>query len=314
MFIALVLDYFIRDPVTKFHPIKLIGDIIITIEKLIYKRNSKFMGLLLFIFTQMTVLGVLFIIELFLEGYLLLVFRIIILFFMFSFKTLISEGLKIYNSIDSFDISISRKKLAMIVGRDTFNLDKDSIIRATIETLSENFIDGVFAPMFFLSIALIFNLGIYPVVFYKVTNTLDSMVGYKNDKYLKFGYYSAKIDDLLNYLPARIGSIFILLSSKILGYKINKAFNIYLRDKNKHSSPNAAHSESVIAGLLEIKLLGPSYYFGKLVYKEYIGDEIKKVEKKDIIRTKDILKTTFVVSLILFALLEMSIHEFSWRL
>ena len=190
-------------------------------------------------------------------------------------------------------------KLSYLVGRDTEELDEESVIKAAIETSAENTIDGFVAPLFYILIGNIFGLGLVLGYIYKSVNTLDSMVGYKNDRYMDFGYFSAKFDDVLNFIPARIGSMLMIVAGLILGYDWKNGMKIFKRDRKNHSSPNSAHSESVVAGLLNIQLGGANRYFGKIVKKPVIGDRNEKVKGQDIHRTNRILVATDVLTIII---------------
>ena len=173
----------------------------------------------------------------------------------------------------------ARSAVGRIVGRDTAALDKAGIIRATVETVAENFSDGVVAPLFYMVIG-----GAPLALAYKAVNTMDSMIGYKNKKYLHFGSAAAKLDDRANFLPSRLAALFLILSARICqgSEAAKRAFKIWKRDRLKHPSPNSAQTESVMAGALGVRLLGPTSYFGKLYKKEWIGDSLREVETKDI--------------------------------
>lgn len=167
------------------------------------------------------------------------------------------------------DIEAAREKLSLIVGRDTSGLDMEGVRRAAIETLSENASDGIIAPLFYFAIG-----GLPLALIYKAVNTLDSMVGYRNEKYLEFGWASARLDDLMNYIPSRLTGLLITLSARFVsGADAVRAMKIMRRDGRKHKSPNAGVPEAAMAGALGVRLGGPSYYGGELVDKPYIGDD-----------------------------------------
>ena len=186
----------------------------------------------------------------------------------------------------------------MIVGRDTKNLSEQGVTKAAVETVAENTADGVIAPLFYLMIG-----GAPLGFFYKAVNTMDSMVGYKNDKYLYFGRFAAKMDDLFNYIPARLSAFFMILSAFCLGMDGKGALRIYLRDRRKHASPNSAQTEAVCAGALGVQLAGDAYYFGKLYHKETIGDPVREIEAEDIVRAGRLMDGTAVLTLIVLGLL-----------
>lgn len=173
----------------------------------------------------------------------------------------------------------SRRAVGRIVGRDTDTLDQAGIIRATVETIAENFSDGVVAPLLYMMIG-----GAPLALTYKAINTMDSMVGYKNEKYLYFGRAAARLDDIANFIPSRFAALIMILSSRVCEGKkaAKRAFRIWRRDRRKHPSPNSAQTESVMAGALGIRLLGPARYFGTIHDKEWIGDDTREIETKDI--------------------------------
>ena len=181
----------------------------------------------------------------------------------------------------------------MIVGRDTENLNEEQIAKAAVETVAENTSDGTVAPLLFMAI------GGAPFGFlYKAINTLDSMIGYKNDVYLFFGRFSAKLDDAANFLPARISALLMVLASMVLGMDYQRGYAVFRRDRFNHASPNSAQTESVCAGALGIQLAGDAYYFGKLYPKKTIGDKVRAVSYQDIAGANRLLYATAVLSLI----------------
>ncbi|HWP50466.1 MAG TPA: adenosylcobinamide-phosphate synthase CbiB [Clostridia bacterium] len=192
-------------------------------------------------------------------------------------RSLAQAGKRVQHALASSDINDARSAVAQIVGRNTTGLDRTGIIRAAVETVAENTCDGVIAPLFWLAVG-----GAPCGVFYKAVNTLDSMVGYKNDKYLYFGRASARLDDVMNYIPARISALLLLTSTRLCGFDVKNAWRIFKRDRYNHKSPNSAQSESVCAGALGIRLGGDAVYFGKLVKKPAIGDPQRECEPQDI--------------------------------
>ena len=187
--------------------------------------------------------------------------------------------MKVYQKLKENDLPGARYAVSMIVGRDTANLSEEGVIKAAVETVAENTSDGVIAPVLFAAI------GGAPLVYlYKSVNTMDSMIGYKNERYLYFGRPAAKLDDLLNLIPSRLSAIFMILASGVLGMNMKQAFRIWKRDRRKHASPNSAQTESVAAGALGIMLAGNASYFGKIVEKPTIGDADREIERQDIHR------------------------------
>ena len=188
----------------------------------------------------------------------------------------------------------ARKRIARIVGRDTAALDEKGIVRAAVETAAENYADGVAAPFFYMMIG-----GAPLAMTYKAINTMDSMVGYKNDRYIDFGRYPAHLDDAAGYIPARLGALFFILASFLTGFDGKGAWRIWRRDRRNHASPNSAQTESACAGALSIRLAGPSYYFGELYDKPFIGEPVREEEPKDILRASRILYAASFLSLAL---------------
>ncbi len=208
-----------------------------------------------------------------------------------SVKDLQVKARAIYKELEKDDIFKARKKLSKIVGRDTQDLSEDEIIRATIESVAESTNDGIIAPLFYLILG-----GPVLAVAYKAINTLDSMVGYKNDKYLNFGWFSARLDDVANYIPARISGFLISLSFYILGKGFWCSFNTMLRDGRKHSSPNSGISEAAMAGALGIRLGGGAFYHGRFINRPYIGEDKRKV---DTLLINESLKISLVSSVLM---------------
>jgi len=189
-----------------------------------------------------------------------------------SVKDLQIKARAIYKELKEGDIFKARKELSRIVGRDIQDLSEDEIKRATIESIAESTNDGIIAPLFYLILG-----GPVLAITYKAINTLDSMVGYKNDRYIHFGWFSARVDDVANFIPARIAGMLIVISSFLLRKNFKDSFKTMLRDSKKHSSPNSGISEAAMAGALGIRLGGGAFYQGKFVEKQYIGNDIKKV-------------------------------------
>lgn len=231
-------------------------------------------------------------------------------------KSLKSESMKVYDalapakeqegsgSMEGCDLEKARFQVSMIVGRDTANLSAEQVAKAAVETVAENTSDGTVAPMVFMAI------GGAPLGFlYKAINTMDSMIGYKNDRYLYFGRFAAKLDDLVNFIPARLSGLLMILASWAVGMDGKNAARIFLRDRFNHASPNSAQTEAVCAGALGIQLAGDAYYFGRLYPKKTIGDDLRPVEREDIARANRLLYGTAWLCLILCLL---GIGAFEW--
>ena len=213
----------------------------------------------------------------------------------FAARCLVGESKKVYQKLKEDDLPGARKAVSMIVGRDTENLTAEGVTKAAVETVAENTSDGVTAPLLFLLI------GGAPLGFlYKAVNTMDSMLGYKNEKYLYFGRIPAKMDDVFNYIPARLTAWFMIVAAFLTGMDGKNAWKIYLRDKRKHASPNSAQSEAVCAGALDVQLAGDAVYFGKVYKKDYIGNAIRKIEPEDILRAGKLMYMTTILMMVVF--------------
>ena len=204
-------------------------------------------------------------------------------------KSLKTESMKVYHAFEKQDTEGARYAVSMIVGRDTERLDAAGIAKAAVETVAENASDGVIAPMLYTALG-----GPVLGFLYKAVNTMDSMVGYKNDRYLHFGRAAAKLDDVVNFLPARISALLMIVAAFLSGKSYNgrQEWRIWHRDSRKHASPNSAQTESVCAGALGIQLAGDASYFGKVVKKPYIGDPKRQVEYEDIRRANRLMNRT----------------------
>ncbi|KFZ26723.1 MAG: Cobalamin biosynthesis protein CbiB [Candidatus Izimaplasma bacterium HR2] len=294
--IAYGLDLILGDPFP-FHPVILIGRLITYIEKKIY-RDSVLSGLILFILVQTIIILFIYMLRQVLFEYLVIVLDIYIIYSLFATKSLYIETKKVTNEIKKQNIEGARKSLSYLVSRDISELEYEEINKALIETISENTIDGVLAPIMFAFIGLYFDLAVEFLLFYKITSTLDSMVGYKNDKYSKFGYTSAKTDDILNFIPSRIGSIIMLLSGIFVG-NIKTGIFYFFKDRKNNNSPNAGHPESVIAGLFEIELQGDGHYFGQIVHKAKIGINKNKITVRVVNKTYFVMFLSSLITMII---------------
>lgn len=212
-------------------------------------------------------------------------------------RSLKTESMKVYDKLENGTLDEARYAVSMIVGRDTQSLTAEGVTKAAVETVAENTSDGVIAPMFYMAV------GGVPLMFlYKGINTMDSMLGYKNEKYLYFGRCAAKLDDAANYLPSRISAWLMLLAGTLMGMDGHYAKKIYLRDRRNHASPNSAQTEAVMAGALKVQLAGNAYYFGKLYEKPSIGDPVRPIETEDIQRANNLLYVTSFLALWVFLL------------
>lgn len=202
------------------------------------------------------------------------------------------ESMKVYRELAKGDLEGSRKAVSMIVGRDTAVLDEAGVTRAAVETVAENLSDGVIAPMLYTAIG-----GPVLGMVYKSINTMDSMIGYKNDRYMWFGKAAARLDDFVNYLPSRISAWLLIAASAVAGrdYDAGRAYRIWKRDRFNHKSPNAAQTESACAGALGLKLAGDASYFGRIVRKPSMGDPVREIEPQDIVRVNKLMTLSSVI-------------------
>ena len=215
-------------------------------------------------------------------------------YYLLAAKCLRDESMKVYHALSNHDTERARTAVSMIVGRDTQNLDEYGIIRAAVETVAENTSDGVTAPMLYIALG-----GAVGGFLYKAVNTMDSMLGYRNEKYQEIGFFPAKTDDVLNYLPSRITALVMIISAYLLRLDGKKAFQIWKRDRRNHASPNSAQTEAVCAGALDVRLAGDAYYFGELHKKPYIGDDDRPIEAEDIRRANRLMYLTSVIILLI---------------
>lgn len=304
-----ILDFLFGDPVWLYHPIRLIGALIAFLEKQFRRickdqKNAQFVaGGLLWILVVLVsvVVPCLF---LYAAGRVHPVLRFLLESFwcwqLLAAKGLKQESMKVYAEVKKGDLPGARKAVSMIVGRDTQCLDEAGVVKAAVETVAENTSDGVTAPLLFMMIG-----GAPLGFFYKAVNTMDSMIGYKDEKYLYLGRCVAKMDDVLNYIPARLSAFLMIAAAWVLKMDARGAWRIYLRDRRKHASPNSAQTEAVCAGALQIRLAGDAWYFGKLYKKDYIGDDIRPVEAEDIPRADRLMYGTAVLTFLLFGMVKL---------
>ena len=273
---ALVIDTIYGDPRSDWHPVVLIGKLISFYENKFYPEPKTSNGnmflrgmvtVLLVLLTVGIITGLL--VWLSVKGGILFYAAMgaVILYFTITPRALCRDGMEIYHLLKAGDIVAARKRLSWIVGRDTENLDESDIARGTVETIAENTTDGIISPLFWF---LLF--GPVGAMVYRAGNTMDSMLGYKNDRYLYFGRFAARLDDVLNYIPARITFLLFVASAAILKLDWKNAKKIGLRDAPKHPSPNGGYAEATVAGAMHVRLGGYNYYEGKPEFREYMGD------------------------------------------
>ncbi len=307
MIFGFLLDALLGDPYNIPHPVRMMGKAITRAEATLRKKfpptaqGERKAGLLLAIALPVASFLAYFII-LWLSGLIHPILRLAVESWMcyqlLAARSLRDESMKVYAALRSHNISGARSALSMIVGRDTAALNADGIARAAAETVAENLSDGVIAPLCFMALG-----GAPLMALYKAVNTLDSMVGYKNQRYQHFGCASAKLDDILNFIPARLAGLLIILSAALSKMNAKGALRIFLRDRKNHSSPNSAQTEAACAGALGIRLAEDAYYGGQLVRKPYIGDPLRPIEPADILRSNRLMYISSALALALLCLL-----------
>lgn len=307
--IALVLgfciDLLLGDPHSSLHPVVLIGKLISATEKAVRKlfpktpRGENAAGAVLWLFAAAVSTAVP-------AGILWLAYRVnrflgiglesLMCWQILATKSLRDESMKVYRALLEGDPAKYRYAVSMIVGRDTAELDDRAVARAAVETVAENTSDGIIAPMLFLAIG-----GAPLGFFYKAVNTMDSMLGYVEMPYKNIGLFPAKLDDVFNYIPARLSALLMLAAGALEGLDVRNGYRIWRRDRRNHASPNSAQTESVCAGLLGLQLAGDASYHGVLHKKPYIGDPLREIEYADIPRACRLLYGTAILALVLFA-------------
>ena len=303
LLLGFILDCLLGDPRSIPHPIIAIGKLIALLDKGLRKCFPKNRP------GEMTAGGILWIITVsvsFLIPYgilrlcamvnpwLRLAVESIMCWQILAARSLQTESMKVYTALKTGTIADARYAVSMIVGRDTAELDAAAVTRAAVETVAENASDGVIAPMLFLA------LGGAPLGFlYKAVNTMDSMLGYVEMPYKNIGCIPAKMDDICNYIPARLSGLLMLLAGGILGLNLKNGWKIFRRDRYNHASPNSAQTESVCAGLLGLRLAGDAYYHGVLHKKKYIGDALREITPEDIPLACKLMYATAVLMLLL---------------
>jgi adenosylcobinamide-phosphate synthase len=301
LIIGFLLDCLFGDPHWLPHPVRLIGLVISCGENWLRKVScktpaSRFVcGMILTLFTVLVSFTVPYFILFWLARvnvYLLIAVQSLMCYQIIAAKSLRTESMKVINELEKGRLEGAREKLSWIVGRDTKNLDEAHVIRAAVETVAENTSDGVTAPILYLL------LGGAPLgLFYKAVNTLDSMIGYKNERYIHFGKFAARLDDVVNFIPARISGFLMIVAAFLAGLDYKNAIKIFKRDRKKHHSPNSAYTEAVCAGALRLQLAGDSFYFGKLVKKPTIGDDLRSIERNDVRRANRLMYITSLLFL-----------------
>jgi len=296
---AFVLDLILGDPQSLPHPVRWMGKAIEAFEPFFRKINCRLViSGALFTSFHVLITGVSALLILhaahWIHPLVKNCFEIILIYFCISVRSLEDAAMEIHRYLLGNRLKEARKKIALIVGRDVENYEQEGISRAAVETVAENLVDGVIAPLFFAAIG-----GAPLAMVYKMVNTLDSMIGYKNEKYMFFGKASARLDDILNYIPSRVSVPIISLATQILSGKGRRSLETAVTEGTNHSSPNAGYPEAAFAGALAVKLNGPNYYNGQLVHKPYIGIRFGKTVPEDIKKACQIMMLSSLLWLVI---------------
>lgn len=301
LLIGAALDMLLGDPYWLFHPVRWIGSLISAVEKRMHRtkgqsRKEFLQGLFTVsvVLTLSTGIPLLLLFLLYRVHFALgIVLEGIFCYYLLAARSLRDESMKVYDALcaageidsrSSERLACARQAVSMIVGRDTDSLDEAGVIKAAVETVAENTCDGVTAPLFYMSVG-----GAGLGFFYKAVNTMDSMIGYRNEQYRYFGTCAARLDDILNYIPSRLTAVLMIGAAYLLKMDGRRAALVWRRDRRKHKSPNSAQTESVCAGALNVMLAGDAYYFGELYKKDTIGDDIRPVNAEDISRANRLM-------------------------
>ena len=308
-----ILDLLFGDPAGRFHPVCFIGKLISALENKLYRKSDpdsrkQSRGTLLtvsvIIITALVTAGILvtaLIAGKNTGGIIYLILAALLCDSTLAVRDLRKESMKVASALNK-GLPDARKALSRIVGRDTENLDEAAVIRAAVETVAENTTDGAVSPLFFLFLG-----GPAAAMAYKAVNTMDSMIGYKNERYLHFGRAAAKLDDVLNFIPARIAALLWIAAAGLCGEDMKGAWRIWRRDRLRHESPNSAQTESACAGSLQVALAGDAYYFGKLKKKPVIGDPVREITPDDIRRANCMMTVTSGLAMAAGMLLRVSV-------
>ncbi len=313
-----VLDLLIGDPHFIPHPVRLIGSLISSLDKRLncdagYNSSEKKLNLIKYkrgmllaftvIFATFAMSVIIIVAAYSINLYAGVIAEAVMTWQILATKCLRVESMRVYDALKTDGVDAGRRAVSMIVGRDTSVLDAAGVTRAAVETIAENTSDGVIAPMLYTAIG-----GPVLGFVYKAVNTMDSMLGYKNDKYMYFGRFAARLDDVVNFIPARISAYLMIAAAFIGGRQFDgkNAYRIFKRDRFNHASPNSAQTESVCAGALRVQLAGDAVYFGKLVKKKYIGDGLREIEYEDIKRANRLMYiTAFLCELLSVAVMSL---------
>ena len=306
VFVGFALDCLLGDPLGRAHPVVLMGKLISFLENQLRPRfpktpqGERTAGTIMALTVPLVSAGVglLLLLAWRIHPWVYLILSSFLCWQCFAARCLMTEAKKVVPCLEQQGLGAGRRQVSMLVGRDTENLTEEQVVKAAVETVAENTSDGVVAPLFWMAL-----FGAVGGLFYKAVNTMDSMVGYKNDRYLHFGRFAAKFDDVVNFIPARLSALAMIASAFLLRLDGQNAWRIWRRDRRNHASPNSAQPESACAGALRVQLGGSASYFGKLYEKPTIGDPIRPIERGDVDRACQLLYGTSVLLLLVFGVI-----------
>ena len=311
LLLGCLLDLVLGDPHWAPHPVRWIGRLIGWLEKVLRRgfpstpEGEKVAGFVLVALVLTISTGAaagLLVLAGLVSPWLRFALEVLLSYQCLAARSLRDESMKVYRALTEGTLPEARHAVSMIVGRDTDRLDEAGVAKAAVETVAENASDGVIAPLIFLAIG-----GAPLGIFYKAANTMDSMVGYKNDQYLYFGRCAAKFDDVLNFIPARLAGVLMCLAAPLVGQSGKGAWRIFCRDRKNHKSPNSAHTEAAAAGALGVQLAGSNYYFGQLVEKPTIGDDLRPIQASDIRKVNYLMFATAALAAVLCCLIPLAV-------
>lgn len=307
VFMGFLLDCLLGDPLSRLHPVVLMGKLISFFEKKLRAhcpktpRGERTAGAVM----ALLVAGISALVGMLLlslawtvHPWAYFALSAFLCWQCFAARCLMTESKKVVHALQREGLDAGRRQVAMLVGRDTENLTGEQVVKATVETVAENTSDGVVAPLFWMAL-----LGAVGGLFYKAVNTMDSMVGYKNERYLHFGRFAAKLDDAVNFIPARLSAVAMIGAAFLLGMDGQNAVRIWRRDRRRHASPNSGQTESVCAGALGVQLGGNASYFGVLHEKPTLGDPLRPVEGADVDRACKLMYGTSVLLLLVYGVI-----------
>ena len=317
LILAFIVDCILGDPPYRYHPVRLTGQLIIQMESFLRRIGLSGItgGWLLVLFTIIIILSAYFILKIIfcaIHVWALLALNIYIVYSCIAFRDLFDHAHPVAEALENDDLFAARRAVQKIVGRDASNLDAFGVARAAVESLAENFVDGLLSPVFWYAMGCLAGVligfqhnmtAIFGILIYRVVNTLDSMVGYRNERYFYFGRFSARLDDVMNFIPARLSIIILMSTSVLCKMDACNCWKIARRDRLKHPSPNAGHAESCVAGALNLRLGGPINYGHELYQKSWLGDGTADASYRDVRRCSRLVSFAGMIAVISFAVL-----------